>query len=69
MTELKKPDENKPVFSIFPEKLKAIKEGKCTGCDKPLKGVNTEFRNEVSRREYSVCGMCQACQDSIFGVD
>ena len=69
MTKLKKPDENKPVFLIFPQKLKAIKKGKCTMCDKPLKGEDTEFRNDISRREYSINGSCQACQDSLFGID
>ena len=27
------------------------------------------FRNELSAREYAISGMCQACQDSVFGVD
>lgn len=27
------------------------------------------FRNEVSAKEYYISGMCQACQDSVFGVD
>lgn len=27
------------------------------------------FRDELSAREYRISGMCQACQDSVFGVD
>jgi hypothetical protein len=28
-----------------------------------------EFRNDLSRKEYTISGMCQECQDSVFGVD
>jgi len=28
-----------------------------------------EFRDELSQKEYRISGMCQKCQDSIFGVD
>ena len=27
------------------------------------------FRNTGSAREYEISGMCQACQDSVFGED
>ena len=30
-------------------------------------GAAKVFRDELSRREYTISGMCQACQDSIFG--
>lgn len=33
------------------------------GCGLPA----TEFRDEPSRREYALSGLCQACQDRIFG--
>lgn len=26
----------------------------------------TEFRDEVSRREYEISGLCQKCQDEVF---
>lgn len=26
-----------------------------------------EFRDELSRREYAISGMCQKCQDKVFG--
>lgn len=45
----------------------AIKTDRCInppiGCGKPA----TEFRDELSRKEYRISGLCQACQDSIFG--
>lgn len=37
----------------------------CAMCDEP----NLEFRNELSKREYSISLMCQDCQDKIFGAD
>lgn len=37
----------------------------CAWCKKPL----TEFRNEISRREYRISGFCQTCQDKTFGTD
>ena len=27
------------------------------------------FRNEISAREYYISGMCQSCQDLVFGSD
>ena len=29
---------------------------------------NTSFRDELSWKEYTISGMCQKCQDDIFGV-
>ena len=26
-----------------------------------------EFKDELSRKEYNISGMCQQCQDEIFG--
>ena len=34
------------------------------GCGLPITG----FRDELSEHEYRISGMCQACQDKIFGV-
>ena len=33
------------------------------GCGGPA----TEFNDELSRKEYSISGLCQNCQDSVFG--
>ena len=38
------------------------KEGCCVSC----KGPATEFKNELSRREYRLSCLCQACQDKVF---
>jgi hypothetical protein len=42
----------------------AYAQGVCTWCKKPL----TEFRDELSKREYRISGFCQSCQDETFGT-
>ena len=39
-----------------------VKDGKMSRCDQP----NLNFKTEVSRREYTISGMCQYCQDNFF---
>lgn len=29
----------------------------------------TKFKDEISRKEYSISGMCQECQDKVFNID
>lgn len=56
----------------------------CPTCDKPPTHPMPEeypwqsqipangfymFRDELSAREYYISGMCQDCQDSVFGAD
>tara|TARA_Y100001938_G_C8075102_1_gene425542 strand:- start:1841 stop:2068 length:228 start_codon:yes stop_codon:yes gene_type:complete len=43
----------------------AMSNSKCVMCG----GDATEFRNEVSKKEYQISKMCQSCQDSVFGVE
>lgn len=47
----------------------AITNDRClpapTGCGGPA----TEFKDELSRREYRISGLCQKCQDEVFGKD
>ena len=40
-----------------------IKKKICPTCAKPV----GEFRDELSVKEYRISGMCQECQDSVFG--
>jgi len=55
----------KPVDIIFPEAKKLKDTGKCPTCGQDV----GRFRDEISAREARISGMCQACQDSVFGVD
>ena len=47
------------------KRVNCIKQDICTWCGKPA----TEFRDELSRREYTISGFCQECQDQVFGGD
>ena len=46
----------------------AIKDDRCIkvpfGCGKAA----ISFRDDISRREYHISGLCQRCQDSMFGA-
>lgn len=42
-------------------------EGKCPFCEQVV-DVNS-FRNEISKKEFRISGLCQTCQDKMFGVD
>ena len=35
----------------------------CMTCERGA----SEFRDDLSRREYAISGMCQVCQDAVFG--
>jgi hypothetical protein len=41
-----------------------IKEGLCMTCE----GQASHFRDAVSEDEYRISGMCQDCQDGVFGI-
>jgi len=45
-----------------------IEEGICLTCDESKGLKATSFRDDISRKEYSISAMCQSCQDDIFGV-
>lgn len=53
----------RPVDKLFPSRRLNMSEGVCTTCG----NVVGEFRDELSRKEHRISGMCQDCQDSIFG--
>ncbi len=63
------PTEKHPAIEGFLEetfgRTTAIEGNTCVFCHKEA----TEFRNEISRKEYKISGICQACQDDTFGVD
>lgn len=55
----------KTVEQLFPGSTNLMKANKCPTCKKDIK----EFRNQISKREFEISGMCQQCQDSVFGKD
>lgn len=64
----KSPEINKLIDSIIGvNREQRINSNKCIpppiGCGKPI----GEFRDELSRKEYTISGLCSECQDKIFG--
>ena len=47
------------------DRKKSIQSDTCSWC----KGPAVEFRNEISKQEYTISGFCQKCQDNTFGPD
>jgi hypothetical protein len=50
---------------------KPIEYGKCRTCDNDITRIdgNPSFRNAISTKEFLISGMCQSCQDDIYGLD
>jgi len=40
-------------------------ENHCISCKKKIIG----FKNTLSAKEFKISGLCQQCQDSVFGED
>ena len=47
------------------EELARIDRGRCPTCDAPVDPG--AFRDALSRKEFTISGMCQTCQDEVFG--
>ena len=45
------------------DRREVIKNNTCAFCVEP----NLEFRNAISVQEYRISGLCQNCQDEVFG--
>ncbi len=55
---------NELSLSLFGRSRSVAKAGKgCVSCGKPA----TKFKDDRSQKEYTISGLCQECQDSIFG--
>jgi hypothetical protein len=53
------------VFGV--SRNEAISEGLCATCE--ATGIEIQsFRDDISVDEYMISGMCQKCQDSVFGA-
>lgn len=44
-------------------RTESIEADTCVDCGGPA----TEFKDQLSRKEYTISGMCQECQDKIWG--
>jgi hypothetical protein len=52
------------IEDMFPGTAKAIAEHKCPSCKADIDPQS--FRDQMSRREFGISGLCQVCQDSIW---
>ncbi len=64
---LQPPNLNKPFFQINMDAAIRAAEGQCIICGDDI--VESQFKDDLSRDEYSISGMCQKCQDGIFEAD
>ena len=53
----------KEVFGI--DRVKSIETGSCASCGGDV--LKTSFRDPLSFKEYTLSGLCQPCQDEVFG--
>lgn len=51
----------------FSKEVEAVEHNICPFCGKKI-DVTKEFKDSLSRREYAISGLCQDCQDKVFGV-
>jgi len=63
----KSPEIVKTLEELFPGTIANIKAGKCVNCEKQVMFLG--FRNLKSEKEFEISGICQPCQDEIFGID
>jgi hypothetical protein len=67
-----KPTNKHPAINLFLSGLArksrtiTISEGECMSCDS-TGIVATSFHDDISRKEYAISGLCQSCQDDVFG--
>ena len=45
----------------------AITSDRCVSAPIGCGGPATKFDSELSKREYTISGLCQTCQNSVFG--
>jgi hypothetical protein len=65
------PSTKNPAIEAFLDALSgrstAIAEDRCANMPIGCEGPAVSFRDELSRREYHISGLCQKCQDQFFG--
>jgi hypothetical protein len=49
----------------FAKAVESVEHGFCPTCGKPIS--YSDFRDELSRKEYQISGMCKDCQFLTFG--
>ena len=63
LSELDKFKEDTAARLFGRSRLLAIAGNSCVKCGEPA----VDFRDEISKKEFGISGLCQTCQDGIFG--
>lgn len=50
----------------FEKEVDMVDRGICPFCKKVVN--KDDFRDAISRREFTISGLCQKCQDEFFGT-
>jgi len=48
----------------FGKAVDLVEKGLCPICEKPVN--EKDFKDELSRKEFDISGLCQPCQNKIF---
>jgi hypothetical protein len=48
------------------DRVKSIETGTCVSCGGDV--LKTAFRDPLSFKEFTISGLCQPCQDEVFGI-
>lgn len=61
------PNVNKSAFNLFPSAKENILKNLCPICSAAIE--MGDFKDDLSRAEYEISGLCQSCQDSILSPE
>ncbi len=53
----------------FTERTRSIETDVCIGPPFGCGREATEFRDAISKKEFTISGLCQYCQDLVFGEE
>lgn len=53
------------IEKLFPKEAGKLKHRKCPTCGADMR--NPVFKDKLSEKEFFISGMCQKCQDEVFG--
>ena len=67
MNELEQAKEDMAMRLFGRSRSLAIAGGQCVKCGFPH-NLRSDFRDALSHKEYGISGLCQCCQDGIFGT-
>ena len=57
---------DKPIFDLLKQAKNTVESGRCPSCLQPV--LIFDFKDHLSIKEYTISGLCQHCQDTIFNT-